>query len=181
MEFLNGMEVRKVYRIIFEYSVAHKLEMRQFKIDSEDFAQDIFHNILKRKKFEFDERKVTGGLRAFIYNLCKRHLIDQKRKVMAVSRRDVYLISSNEVISEEDDTLTIQDTFIADVDRMSLVLELIESVPNEQITPRIPYTWKQLMKALTDKGPAEVAEEFGVSASTIDRLTKEMNLRFISF
>ena len=132
---------------------SHISEMLSLNIEKDDFQNTIFKNMIVRQGFENYDASKTKSLRALIYSLCKRELIDQFRKQNNSRMTDfhgkrIQVVSISQELGESDDgSFTVGDTIpykgVADEG----VSTIIEMVPQEKI-PNMSITWRDFLKML---------------------------------
>lgn len=175
-EGISEPEIRMIYKHIEEYARAHGLDLRKVDKEPEDFKQEVMMNILTRKGYkngQYDPSKHHGPFRAFIYRLCFNHLIDLRRKKFdAKSRKGVRILSMDAPLNEEG--FTLAEVLPGVPDSTALLFELMDTIPNSQISPNYNLTWRSLFRLTFNSTPEEIAAGIRISVSRVKQLQRQL-------
>jgi len=170
----------------YAFSLKHQESIRRLKMDPEDFIQDVMVNIFRREGLNhYDASKVQSGeLRSLVFGIAKRHLIDVNRFWMeekktrdasgrGMLRSRIHLADSlDQPIStrDGDSEATLGDFLSAEPDMALMILEISEFVPEDQISPNYPLSWRGLFLLSVKDSPREIARSVGISTSRVEQL-----------
>lgn len=132
---------------------SHLVEMTNLQIELEDFRNIIFRNMIIRQGFENFDGNKTRSLRALVFSLCKREMIDQFRKQNTSKTTDflgkkiVTVSIYTEIGDSLDGSFTLGDTIPYQGNAEEGISGIIEMVPQEKI-PGMDYTWRDLIKMI---------------------------------
>lgn len=179
--------VDEIYRLLRLYALKHQVQIRELGVDLEDFVQDVIGNIFRRKGLDkYDDTKCRS-FEALVFNCAFRELVDKSRaKYSAKSRlrpdgSPFVLVSLDEKLpGDADDERTLADVLASGSDITAIAFEMLESVPDEQISGNYQLSWKSLFERSLELNPEEIANEIGISSSRIVQLQKELVRRFLS-
>lgn len=137
----------------------------------EDFAQDAFVHMLRRKGFErFDPRKCRGGLAGYVSSIAKSTLRDILRTRWSEKRsvdpygRPVSVCSLNAPLSgqstEFGDRLFAAFGTGAHPNEALLILEILDAIPDTPCVRGRDNTWFDLLNDSADYEPREIARRW---------------------
>jgi DNA-directed RNA polymerase specialized sigma24 family protein len=87
LRFTRTDELARHFR---EYARMHANELLVYNMDPEDFAQEVWVNVLRRDPAvfqHFDARRCRGGLKGLCFTVCRNHLCDLREKHGSKKRR----------------------------------------------------------------------------------------------
>jgi len=192
---IRHTHAEEIRMAVVKFASHHGWELQMLAVEKDDFVQDVLLNIYRRQGLNhYEDGKVHGGLEPLIYLFAKNALIDIKRsKYGAKTRQNVdgspiRTVSMQDLIAQRGaEEFALEDVLASDPDTAMLLMELMDGIPNTQISPNYRLTWKELFvkmmryKATVNDAGEEVgdpddriAREVGISTSRIKQLEKEL-------
>lgn len=187
----NDIRVTRLSEImesLKKYACAHRQELFQMSIESEDFVQDVIRNIFVRKGFEsYDPKKCQGVLEGLVFNCAHRHLIDLKRRAygsrLAPNGKPYVKISLETPLSEMDGDLTVKDTLVSQQDPSELLPIFRDAVPEEVIEEvvedGIELTWRKLFNLSVSNTQQEISRITGIGVRKVYDLQASMKREYL--
>lgn len=192
-EDVRFTRAEEIQNLVKKFTAHHHWEMTMVGIEKEDFIQEVLTNIYTRKGLDSFDAEKCRSFDSLIYRMAKNYLIDLKRsKYGAKSRQNtdgspIRTVSMNAMTARHGaEEFALEDVIAADRDSATLLMELLDSVPETQISPNYDLTWKGLLvkilkgKAVVDAEGNEtdpdeaLAQDVGISTSRIKQLKKDL-------
>lgn len=179
MDLFSETRINEIQGYIIQYFRSHRQEMEMVGIEIEDFTQDILTNLCSRNGYKtFDKSKVKdGSLKLFIFRVAKNYLIDLKRKKFRGDRSKYKSVPIEKSLNENG--FSLSQILAAPVDTQLILLELADSIPNQQISPNYYLSWRELFEMTVKKTADQISELVGISVSRVKQLQKELYDTFV--
>lgn len=178
----------EVAMLPIERTVNHFIRVNPYLLKyhtREDLCQELICHFLEKNLLEKYDSDITS-FNYFIARAAKNHLIDMTRK------RIINCVSLSTLVGEEEGTELvdmIEDETSSDAEVNSLLIELLESVSDDRISPNYNTTWRKLMGWVANGfTPTEIAKKITVrsknglvrnlSTGRTSQIISEMRLRY---
>lgn len=131
--------------------------------DETDLVQQVFTHFLEKKMIPKYDPTVTS-FDYFIAAAAKRYLIDLTRKRIHIMKSLSSLLSD---ASEERELMDlVYDTYANDAELSVIFKELLENIPDDQISPNYDLTWKELLHMVIEgQKPKDISKQVMVERS----------------
>lgn len=139
--------------------------------EREDLVQEIMCHFLAKGLIEKYDNTITS-FSYFIARAAKNHLIDMTRK------RIMQTTSLNTKVKSEEDEIELgdllEDKRSTNPEMASILIDLMEKIPEDQISPMYDLTWKKLMEYVVEGlSPKEIGKR--VIVTTRGGLTRTLS------
>ncbi len=133
--------------------------------DREDLINEVFAHFLEKEMIQKYNPQVTS-FEYFIASAAKNYLIDLTRKRIHIMKS----LSSKISNSEDGESLelldVVQSTSSSDAELYVIIAELVERLPETQISPNYDLTWKELLEhVIKGRRPKEISPHVVVTRS----------------